>query len=174
MKRFNKTNGMYALLIAVAAMIGVTIYGSCSADEDYGDYSSRDELFTLADGIMGRGEVLPINIHDRIYQTPRVYVKFRNLIYNINDSCEISFIISTTDGFSQIMSEVDCTYLQAHPNIVNYLSDTITAMTVINENVSFEITFDLTYKKNGHERTVSGVYTDIVPKSMFKRLQEPI
>ena len=46
---------MYALLIAVAAMIGVTIYGSCSADEDYGDYSSRDELFTLADGIMGRG-----------------------------------------------------------------------------------------------------------------------
>ena len=35
MKRFNKTNGMYALLIAVAAMIGITIYGSCSADEDY-------------------------------------------------------------------------------------------------------------------------------------------
>ena len=35
MKRFNKTNGMYALLIAVAAMIGITIYGSCSADEDF-------------------------------------------------------------------------------------------------------------------------------------------
>ena len=52
MKRFNKTNGMYALLVAVAAMIGITIYGSCSADEDYGDYSSRDELFTLADGEM--------------------------------------------------------------------------------------------------------------------------
>ena len=37
MKRFNKTNGMYALLVAVAAMIGITIYGSCSADEDYGN-----------------------------------------------------------------------------------------------------------------------------------------
>ena len=47
MKRFNKTKSIYALLIAVAAMIGVTIYGSCSADEDYGDYSSRDELFTI-------------------------------------------------------------------------------------------------------------------------------
>lgn len=52
MKRFNKTNGMYALLVAVATMIGITVYGSCSADEDYGDYSSRDELFTLADGEM--------------------------------------------------------------------------------------------------------------------------
>ena len=52
MKRFNKTNGMYALLIAVAAMIGITIYGSCSADEDYDNYSSGDELFTLADGEM--------------------------------------------------------------------------------------------------------------------------
>ena len=35
MKRFNKTKSIYALLIAVAAMIGVTIYGSCSADEDF-------------------------------------------------------------------------------------------------------------------------------------------
>ena len=52
MKQFNKTNGMYALLIAVAAMIGVTFYGSCSADEDYDGYSSKDELFTLADGEM--------------------------------------------------------------------------------------------------------------------------
>ena len=63
MKRFNKTNGMYALLVAVATMIGITIYGSCSADEDYGDYSSRDELFTLADEEMnlrneGNGTVM--------------------------------------------------------------------------------------------------------------------
>lgn len=35
MKRLNKTKGMYALLIAVAACIGITIYGSCSADEDF-------------------------------------------------------------------------------------------------------------------------------------------
>lgn len=52
MKKTKEFKGMYALLIAVAAMIGITIYGSCSADEDYGDYSSRDELFTLADGEM--------------------------------------------------------------------------------------------------------------------------
>ena len=52
MKRFNKTNGMYALLIAVATMIGITIYGSCSSEEDYDGFSSKDELFTLADGEM--------------------------------------------------------------------------------------------------------------------------
>jgi hypothetical protein len=46
---------MYALLMVVAAMIGITIYSSCSADEDYDGYSSKNELFTLADGIMERG-----------------------------------------------------------------------------------------------------------------------
>lgn len=56
MKRLNKLKGMYALLIVVAVLIGVTIYGSCSADEDYDGYSSKNELFTLADGEMVRGE----------------------------------------------------------------------------------------------------------------------
>ena len=40
---------MYALLIAVAAVIGITIYGSCSADDDYDNYSTGNELLTLAD-----------------------------------------------------------------------------------------------------------------------------
>ena len=35
MKKLNKFKGMYALLVAVAAVIGITIYGSCSADEDF-------------------------------------------------------------------------------------------------------------------------------------------
>ena len=35
MKRLNEFKGMYALLIAVAAVIGITIYGSCSADGDF-------------------------------------------------------------------------------------------------------------------------------------------
>jgi len=39
----NKRESMYALLVAVAVMIGITIYGSCSADEDYDCYSSKDE-----------------------------------------------------------------------------------------------------------------------------------
>ena len=52
MKRLNKFKGMYALLVAVAAVIGITIYGSCSADDDYDNYSSGNELFTLADGEM--------------------------------------------------------------------------------------------------------------------------
>ena len=35
MNNNNRFKGMYALLVAVAAMIGITIYGSCSADEDF-------------------------------------------------------------------------------------------------------------------------------------------
>ena len=45
---------MYALLIAVAACIGITIYGSCSADEEY-DYYSGNELSTRAEGMMRMG-----------------------------------------------------------------------------------------------------------------------
>ncbi len=55
MKRTNKLKGMYALLVAVAACVGITIYASCSADEDYDGYASKDELFTLADGEMEQG-----------------------------------------------------------------------------------------------------------------------
>jgi len=44
---------MYVLLIAVAAVIGITIYASCSADEDY-DYYSGNELTTRAEREMGK------------------------------------------------------------------------------------------------------------------------
>ena len=44
MKKMNNNNrlkGMYALLVAVAAMIGITIYGSCSADEDFWGFDNE-------------------------------------------------------------------------------------------------------------------------------------
>lgn len=47
---------MFVLLIAVATCIAITIYASCSADDDYDNYSTGNELFTLADGEMSRGE----------------------------------------------------------------------------------------------------------------------
>ena len=53
-KRLNEHKGMYALLIAVAAMIAITIYGSCSAEED-DDYYSDNELSTRAEREMRRG-----------------------------------------------------------------------------------------------------------------------
>ena len=59
MKRFTKFKGMYALLMAVAAMIGITIYGSCSSNEDY-DYYSGQELSTRAEREMGRGAENPL------------------------------------------------------------------------------------------------------------------
>ena len=61
---------MYVLLIAVAACIGILIYASCSADEDYDGYASKDELFTLADGEMSLrsdvGSYLPFPTVDEI------------------------------------------------------------------------------------------------------------
>ena len=80
MKKLNKSKGMCVLLIAVAAVIGITIYGSCSADEDYDNYSSADELFTLADGEMGRGEENPHGpwIFEGVYLT-------QNMSYMEND-----------------------------------------------------------------------------------------
>jgi len=67
-----QTKGMYALLIIVAAaVIGNTIYTSCSADEDYDGYSSGSELFTLADGEMNlRSDVGGGTIHESFYGTP--------------------------------------------------------------------------------------------------------
>lgn len=59
MKTKNLNKGMYALLVAVVAMIGITMYGSCSADGDY-DYYSSQELSTRAEREMGRGENPPV------------------------------------------------------------------------------------------------------------------
>ena len=68
MKRLNKLKGMYALLVAVAAMIGITICGSCSADEDYDFvYHYGQELCTRAEREMGRsveGQGLPYGKKD--------------------------------------------------------------------------------------------------------------
>ena len=117
MKRFNKTNGMYALLIAVAAMIGITIYGSCSADEDYDGYSSKDELFTLADGEMNlRTE----GVNNRLYASPTcasipLCFKPQN---NSNDStlfiydtCNITINFSCNDNYTNPHIEsIDCPF----------------------------------------------------------------
>ena len=52
----SQTNSMSALLISVVTMIGIMVYGSCSADEDYGDYYyTGNELSTRAEREMGRG-----------------------------------------------------------------------------------------------------------------------
>lgn len=65
----SQTKGMYALLMAVAAMIGITIYGSCSADEDYGCHFDQ-ELSTRAERLMRReqetGPSLPFPTVDEI------------------------------------------------------------------------------------------------------------
>ena len=70
---------MYALLIAVAACIGITIYASCSADEDY-DYYSGNELSTRAEREMGREVENPLEpwIFEGVYLT-------QNISYMEND-----------------------------------------------------------------------------------------
>lgn len=65
MKRLNKLKGMYALLIAVAACIGITIYGSCSADEDFWGF---DEEFKSTENTraenMDMSEYLTLSTYD--------------------------------------------------------------------------------------------------------------
>lgn len=84
MKRINKLKDMYALLIAVAVMVGITTYNSCSADEDYDGYSSLEELFTRAERDGGRGneggqsELIPYPDVDRIKNDPVVKAKMRD------------------------------------------------------------------------------------------------
>ena len=66
-----KFNSMSVLLIAVATNIGITIYASCSADDDYDNYSTGNELLTLADGEMNlRSDVGGGTIQESFYGTP--------------------------------------------------------------------------------------------------------
>lgn len=65
MKRLNKLKGMYALLVAVAAMIGVTIYGSCSTDEDFWGFDAikTSEENTRSE-LMDMSEYLTLSTYD--------------------------------------------------------------------------------------------------------------
>lgn len=107
MKRFNKTNGMYALLVAVVALIGITIYGSCSADEDYDGYSSKDELFTLADSIMGRG------VEEQIDIAPYLWLAQGEDSCTIGDICGIGSF-SITIKFNWGASKADIAQAVVH------------------------------------------------------------
>ncbi|MCQ2113267.1 MAG: hypothetical protein MJY95_08010 [Bacteroidaceae bacterium] len=49
-----KHNGMHSLLAVIALMLAVTIYASCSSDDDAWDSSSLGELGTMADGTLDR------------------------------------------------------------------------------------------------------------------------
>ena len=65
MKRLNKQNGMYALLVAVAAMIGITIYGSCSADEDiWGFDNEYPSLENTRSEVKDMSEYLTLSTYD--------------------------------------------------------------------------------------------------------------
>ena len=110
MKRLNKQKGMYALLIAVAAMIGITIYGSCSADEDYDGYSSKDELFTLADGEMSLRSEGVNGLYATITDTNKVFI-FHPIV-NPNDSslfvyntCDITITYCCDDSYQNVSIE---------------------------------------------------------------------
>ena len=109
MKRLNEHKVMYALLIAVAAMIGITINESCSEDEDYDNYSSSDELFTLADGVIGRGvenipffsKVSPTQQIDSVIITINQYEFGEFPQFFKYDTINISFKIVSDNTYSE-------------------------------------------------------------------------
>ena len=149
MKRFNKTNGMYALLVAVAALIGVTIYGSCSADEDYGDYSSRDELFTLADGIMGRG------VEGVIYEWYEIdsgNAVTSQSIYFGTHCFEIEANISWRENkIDANLSPVSCSLAIKNNDFISFN----------NENISPLPRYVLSYQKTGDIKSLNPTYSEL-------------
>lgn len=111
MKDF-KAKGMYALLVVVAAVIGITIYASCSADDDYDNYSSGNELFTLADGEMSlRSDVGGSN---RLYASviiPNIIFRFTphdnpdDSSLFVYDTCQVTCRFSCGYNYSNLTIE---------------------------------------------------------------------
>lgn len=84
MRIFNKQKGMYALLVAVASMIGITIYGSCSADEDFWgfDANNTSEENTRSE-VKDMSEYLTLSTYDFDLWTERDYVIIGKAIQRI-------------------------------------------------------------------------------------------
>ena len=119
----NKRESMYALLVAVAVMIGITIYGSCSADEDY-DYYSRQELSTRAEREMRSGNEGHGTEHDfptivQIKQSSAVQLKrqeaWDSTLAHANSltGCEYGFYIYN----DKATSTITCSNLVKGPDV---------------------------------------------------------
>lgn len=119
----NKRESMYALLVAVAAMICITIYFSCSADEDY-DYYSRQELSTRAEREMRSGNEGHGTEHDfptivQIKQSSAVQLKrqeaWDSTLAHANSltCCEYGFYIY----YDKATSTITCSNLVKGPDV---------------------------------------------------------
>ena len=85
MNNNNRLKGMYALLVAVAAMIGITIYGSCSADEDFWGF---DEEYASTENTraekMDMSEYLTLSSYDFTKWTDEDYAIIGKAIERMN------------------------------------------------------------------------------------------
>ena len=151
MKRLNKLKGMYALLIAVAACIGITIYASCSADEDYDNYSTGDELFTLADGEMslrsdvGGGNAIIYNRLSPQLNDSNIVIKMykSNGSYLSSETTSISYFIKANSSLNQFKLHnitLSNTLLQVSSSSVKKI-DTIDNTLFFNITINFRIKF---------------------------------
>lgn len=142
----SQTKAMYALLIAVVAMIGITIYASCSADEDY-DYYSGNELTTRAEREMGRGAENPVfewYVIDSGNKTTSQTVYFDTLCLEIE--ANISWEENKVDA--------NLAYVHCSLNIKN------------NEMVSFNNNnesplYELSYQYNGNSKNLHPTFSEL-------------
>ena len=85
MNRTNKLKRMYALLVAVATMIGITVYGSCSAD---GDFWGFDEEYASTENtrseVMDMSECLTLSTYDYTKWTDEDYAVIGKAIDRMN------------------------------------------------------------------------------------------
>ena len=140
MKSQMKHRSMYALLIAAATMIGITIYGSCSSDDDDYPYLYQEGYKSLASSRMTRsGEETNIVVFpsvSEIIANPTVKAKMDDVWQQTKDAAssncrkEFAFFIyfdrnknkysfsDIVEGEPTICDSTACLYL-AHSNNVD-------------------------------------------------------
>ena len=164
----NKLNLMYALLVIVDTCFGFIIYSSCSADEDYDCYSSKDELFTLANRGMGRGvEIDTVTLYYSPMRNKTFHFKFP-----IPSDSDPDTIYWNYDMSFQLHTRWFEEFRLEPPADSNYDFDIIMALLLktgtINDNYTFSYHFWIRRKILG--QTLEGesdIVYDTIPKSRF-------
>ena len=93
----NLNKGMYALLMAVATMIGITINGSCSADEEYSNTSDY-ELKTNASPSMLLTEPSQPTLSKSTNN--KIFSHDFNLGYGIVRNAEITYVVLADENLT--------------------------------------------------------------------------
>ena len=193
-----KHNGMYGLLAVIALMLAVTIYASCSSDDDAWDSSSLGELGTMADGTLDRsGEGGGTAIYVGIY-VQRNLATYNNLSFNDKiegadtPQCQGNFRIEWTKGYTgnlyQPRSAVYISpnicpntitftkqgHLARYDTVCTYIYRTSYGLWNINEEIEMHSIFDYqkVFRENNHPKNTYYGIVELIHKFDYSDLLE--